>query len=393
MGEERRGYLYGLVAYVLWGFFPIYFKLLKPASPFEILAHRVIWSVVFVALLLAGMRNWRFVGRLMRDRRRLLGVSLAGLLIGVNWGTYIVGVNSSRVVETALGYFITPLVVVLLGVTVLRERLRRWQWAAVGIGAVAVAVLTVDYGHLPYIALMLAASFGSYSLVKKRLNLPPAESLFVESAVLAVPAFVFLIWLNVTGEATVGHVSVAHTVLIVGSGIATAIPLLLFAGATNRVPLVGLGILQYVAPIIQLFVGVLIYHEPMPAARLAGFALVWAALIIFTADGLRNARKTARVRKANAQEAAAAEDANAQKGAAAEEANAQKGAAAEDANAQKGAAAEEANAQKGAAAEKANALEGAGGENASALEDGRAKRAAADPTAATVESAAALPPL
>ncbi|MEV6631415.1 EamA family transporter RarD [Actinoplanes sp. NPDC051470] len=305
MTEERRGYLYGLSAYVLWGFFPIYFKLLRPSSPFEILAHRVIWSVVFVALVLAVMRNWRFLGRLMRDRRRLLGVMLAGLLIGVNWGTYIVGVNSSRVVETALGYFITPLVVVLLGVTVMRERLRRWQWLAVGIGAVAVAALTIDYGRLPYIALILAASFGSYSLIKKRLNLPPAEGLFVESAVLALPALGFLTWLGLTGEATVGHVSAGHTVLIVLSGVATAVPLILFAGAANRVPLVGLGIMQYVAPIIQLAVGVLIYHEPMPAARLAGFTLVWAALIIFTVDGIRNARRTAKIKRAAAGPAAA----------------------------------------------------------------------------------------
>jgi chloramphenicol-sensitive protein RarD len=298
MTEERRGYLYGLAAYVLWGFFPIYFKLLQPSTPFEILAHRVVWSVVFVALVLAVMRNWRFLRQLARDRRRLLGVLAAGLLIGVNWGTYIVGVNSSRVVETALGYFITPLVVVLLGVTVMRERLRVWQWVAVGIGAVAVAVLTVDYGHLPYIALMLAASFGSYSLIKKRLGLPPAEGMFVESAVLAVPALGYLAWLNLTADGTVGHVSALHTVLIVLSGVATVIPLMLFAGAANRVPLVGLGILQYVAPIIQLAVGVLIYHEPMPAARLAGFALVWTALIVFTVDGLRGARRTAKERRA-----------------------------------------------------------------------------------------------
>ena len=160
MGEERRGYLYGLTAYVLWGFFPIYFKLLKPSPPLEILAHRVIWSVLFISLLLLAMRNWGFIKRLVRDRRLLGGITLAGLLIGVNWATYIYGVNSSRVVETALGYFITPLVVVLLGVTVQHERLRVWQWVAVGIGALAVAVLTVDYGHLPYVALLLAASFG-----------------------------------------------------------------------------------------------------------------------------------------------------------------------------------------------------------------------------------------
>jgi len=308
MGEERRGYLYGLTAYVLWGFFPIYFKLLRPAPPLEILAHRVLWSVLFISLLLLAMRNWRFVGRLVRDRRLLGGVTLAAVLIGMNWATYIYGVNSSRVVETALGYFITPLVVVLLGVTVQAERLRAWQWAAVGTGALAVAVLTVDYGRLPYIALVLAASFGSYSLVKKRLGLPPAEGLFVESAVLAVPALGYLAWLNAAGGAEFGHVSVGHTLLMVLSGLFTAVPLLLFAGAANRVPLVGIGILQYVAPILQLGCGVLIFHEPMPAARLAGFGLVWIALIIFTVDGIRGAR-AARGRTAAGPAAATAEPA------------------------------------------------------------------------------------
>jgi chloramphenicol-sensitive protein RarD len=298
MSEERRGYLYGFLAYTLWGFFPIYFKLLEPSPPLEILAHRVIWSVLFVGLLLTAMRNWAFVGRLIRDPRLLLGITLAGFLIGVNWATYIIGVNSSRVVETALGYFITPLVMVLLGVVVQRERLRAWQWAAVGIGGVAVAVLTVDYGHLPYIALVLAASFGSYSLVKKRLGLPPAQGLFVESSVLALPALAYLGYLNVTGGAKFGHVSAGHTTLMVLSGVATAVPLLMFAASANRVPMVGLGILQYVAPILQLGCGVLIFHEPMPAARLAGFGLVWIALVIFTVDGLRGARATQKQRTA-----------------------------------------------------------------------------------------------
>jgi chloramphenicol-sensitive protein RarD len=291
MGDERRGYLYGLVAYGMWGFFPIYFKLLQPSSPLEILAHRILWSVVFISLLLTAMRNWRFLSGLIRDRRLLLGVIAAGVLIGVNWATYIVGVNSSRVVETALGYFITPLVLVLFGVTVQRERLRPWQWIAVGVGGIAVAVLTVDYGHLPYIALLLAASFGSYSLIKKRLSLPPAEGLFVETTVLALPALAYLGYLNATGGARFGQVSAVHTTLMVFAGVATAIPLLLFAASANRVPLVGLGILQYVAPILQLACGVLLFHEPMPAARLAGFALVWTALIVFTLDGIRAARK------------------------------------------------------------------------------------------------------
>ncbi|RSM48883.1 EamA family transporter RarD [Actinoplanes sp. ATCC 53533] len=292
MGEERRGYLYGLTAYVLWGFFPIYFKLLAPSPPLEILAHRVIWSVLFIGVVLLVARNRHFLGRILRDRRLLGGITLAAVLIGVNWATYIYAVNSSRVVETALGYFITPLLVVVLGVTVQRERLRLWQWIAVGFGGLAVAVLTVDYGHLPYIALTLAASFGSYSLIKKRLSLPPAEGLFVESAVLAVPALGYLSWLNATGSAEFGHVSAAHTALMLLSGVATAVPLLLFAGAANRVPLVSIGILQYVAPILQLACGVLLFHEPMPPARLAGFGLVWIALIIFTVDGLRGARAT-----------------------------------------------------------------------------------------------------
>jgi chloramphenicol-sensitive protein RarD len=306
MSDERRGYLYGLTAYTLWGFFPLYFKLLQPSPPLEILSHRIVWSVLFVALLLAVMRNWAFLGRLVRTPRLLAGISVAAVLIGINWGTYIAAVNSSRVVETALGYFITPLVSILLGVTVLRERVRAWQWVAIGVGVLAVGILTVDYGHLPYVALTLAASFGCYGLIKKRMSLPPAEGLFVESSVLALPALAYLTWLNLSGGAEFGHVSGTHTMLMLVSGVATAVPLLLFAGAANRVPLVGLGILQYVAPILQLACGILIFHEPMPPARLAGFGLVWLALIIFTVDGIRNARIAARERAAAGATAATA---------------------------------------------------------------------------------------
>ncbi|MER7330653.1 MULTISPECIES: EamA family transporter RarD [unclassified Micromonospora] len=298
MTPLRLGYLYGFGAYLLWGFFPLYFKLLQPAGPLEILAHRVVWSVAFVALLLAAMRNVGFLRALVRRPRALAGIGAAAALIAVNWGAYIYGVSSERVVETALGYFINPLVVVLLGVTVLRERLRPAQWAALGIGGLAVAVLTVDYGRLPYLALVLALSFAGYGLVKKRLGLPAAEGLFVESAVLALPALAYLGWLTASGDATFGHVSVGHTALLVSAGAATAIPLLLFAGAANRLPFTGLGMLQYLAPILQLGCGVLIFHEPMPPARLAGFALVWAALIVFTVDALRQSRRTRAARRA-----------------------------------------------------------------------------------------------
>ncbi|MEU4778688.1 EamA family transporter RarD [Micromonospora sp. NPDC023633] len=292
MTPLRLGYLYGFLAYLLWGFFPLYLRLLRPAGSMEILAHRIVWSVLFVALLLAAMRNVGFLRALLRRPRALAGIGVAAALIAVNWGTYIYGVNSDRVVETALGYFINPLVVVLLGVTVLRERLRPTQWVALGIGGLAVAVLTVDYGRLPYLALVLAFSFAGYGLAKKQLGLPAAEGLFVESAVLAVPALAYLGWLTATGDGTFGQVSVGHTVLLVSAGAATAIPLLLFAGAANRLPLTGLGMIQYLAPILQLGCGVLIFHEPMPPARIAGFALVWVALIVFTVDAVRHARRT-----------------------------------------------------------------------------------------------------
>jgi chloramphenicol-sensitive protein RarD len=288
VSDLRLGYLYGFGAYLLWGFFPLYIRLLKPTGAVEILAHRVIWSAVFVALLLAGARNWRFLRSLAHRPRVLGGIAVAAALIGVNWGAYIYGVNSERVVETSLGYFITPLVTVLLGVVALRERLRAMQRAAVAIGAAAVVVLTADYGRPPYIALTLAASFGSYGLVKKRLGLPAAEGLLVESGVLTLPALAYVTWLTAHGDARFGDAG--HTALLVLAGAVTAIPLLMFAGAANRVPLIGLGILQYIAPVLQLAIGVLIFHEPMPPARLAGFALVWAALVVFTADSIRYSR-------------------------------------------------------------------------------------------------------
>jgi chloramphenicol-sensitive protein RarD len=292
----RRGYLLGVAAYVCWGFFPLYWKLLRPASATEILAHRIVWSLVFVALVLAVARRWAFLAALARRPRTVAGIATAALLISINWGTYIYGVNSDQVVETSLGYFINPLVTVALGVLVLRERLRGGQVLALGFGTLAVAVLTVDYGRLPVIALTLAVSFALYSLVKKQLGLPPAEALFVESAILAAPALAYLAWLATRGQLVFGTVSAGHTALLMLGGAVTAIPLLLFAGAANRIPLSGLGLLQYIAPILQLACGVLVFGEPMPPARLAGFALVWLALVVFTWDGVRNARRLSRTR-------------------------------------------------------------------------------------------------
>ncbi|MEV6491164.1 EamA family transporter RarD [Actinoplanes sp. NPDC051633] len=289
MSQTRLGYLYGIGAYTIWGFMPLYIKLLRPAGPVEVLAHRVLWSVVAVAVVLFAVRGWRRL-RLVTERPNALRTAaLAAGVLAVNWGIYIYGVQTDRVVETALGYFITPLVVVLLGVGFLGERLRAAQRAAVGIGGAAVAVLTVVYGHIPYIAVSVALSFAGYGLLKKRLGLPAAQGLFIESAVLALPVLAYVGWLTWRGESTFAAISPGHTALLVAAGAITAVPLLMFAGAANRIPLTGLGMLQYITPILQLGFGVLLFDEPMPPARLAGFALVWAALAVFTIDGIRHA--------------------------------------------------------------------------------------------------------
>ncbi|WBB77944.1 EamA family transporter RarD [Micromonospora sp. WMMD882] len=294
MTGSRVGYLYALGAYLAWGFYPLYLRLLRPTGPVEVLAHRIVWSMVVLALLLAALRRAAVLRDLLRRPRALAGVTVAAVLIAVNWGVYTYGVDSEQVVETALGYFVNPLVSVLLGVAVLRERMRPAQWVAVGVGGLAVAVLTADYGRPPWLALVLALSFGGYGLVKKRLALPAAEGMFVETAVLVLPAVGWLGWLLFSGGLTFGRVSAGHTALLVLTGAVTAGPLLCFAGAANRLPLTTLGMMQYLTPTLQLGCAVLVFREPMPPARLAGFALVWAALVVFSVDALRQARQRPR---------------------------------------------------------------------------------------------------
>jgi chloramphenicol-sensitive protein RarD len=288
VSQARSGFVAGVAAYLLWGLFPLYWPLLEPAAAVEILAHRIVWSVVVLAAVLTATSGFRWVWHLGRRRTLLLG--LASVLITVNWGTYIYGVNSEHVVETSLGYFINPLVTVALAVTLLRERLRRAQWAAVAIAALAVAVLTIDYGRPPYIALTLACSFGLYGLVKKRVGVDGAQSLAVETAFLVLPALGYLIWLGATGAGTFTSDGAGHAALLAGGGIATAVPLILFGVSAIRVPLTTLGLLQYLAPVMQFLIGVLVYGESMPLSRLAGFALVWVALVVFTVDAVGNLR-------------------------------------------------------------------------------------------------------
>jgi chloramphenicol-sensitive protein RarD len=284
----------GLGAYLLWGVFPLYFPLLEPAGGLEIVAHRIAWSLLFIALLLTVRRGWTQVRAIVVDRRALLVLAAAAVLIAANWLVYVYAVNSGHVVEASLGYFINPLVSVVLGVLVFSERLRRLQWVAVGIAVLAVVVLTVDYGRPPWIALTLAASFGLYGMMKKLVRVEAAPGLFVETAVVFVPALVVTGVLEANGNAAFGHAGVGHAFLLVSSGLATAIPLLLFAAATRRVPLSTVGLLQYVTPLLQLSIGVFVYGEPMPPARLAGFAVVWIALAVFTADSLRQAHSNRR---------------------------------------------------------------------------------------------------
>jgi chloramphenicol-sensitive protein RarD len=291
--DDRSGLAAGVGAYLLWGLFPLYWPLLEPAAPVEILAHRIAWSLVFLAGLLALTRGFRWLRRL--DRRQVKLLAIAAVLITVNWGMFIYGVNSGHVVEASLGYFINPLVTVALAVTVLHERLRVAQRTAVAIAAVAVVVLTVDYGRPPWIALTLAFSFAVYGLVKKRAGVDGAESLAVETAFLVMPAIAYLVWLGADAQGTFTSEGAGHAALLAAGGIATAVPLILFGAAAIRIPLATVGLLQYLAPVLQFLIGVAIYDEAMPLSRLAGFALVWLALVVFTVDAVRAAREGARV--------------------------------------------------------------------------------------------------
>nr|WP_243731664.1 EamA family transporter RarD [Nocardioides ochotonae] len=293
--EHRRGLLFGAAAYLMWGAFPLYFPLLEPAGAVEILAHRVVWSAVTMGVIVLVLRRVGAVRAVLADRRSTLLLGLAAVVISVNWVTYIWGVNNGRVVEASLGYFINPLVTVLMGVMLLGERLRPLQWGAIGVAATAVAVLTWDYGHPPYVALVLAFSFGSYGLIKKTVGVGAIESLTVETALLAPLATAYLVVLGVGGTAQLGQHGIGHVLLFMSAGVVTAVPLLCFGAAATRIPMVTLGLLQYLTPVLQFACGVLIFGEQMPPARWAGFALVWLALAVFTVEALRHRQRQLRL--------------------------------------------------------------------------------------------------
>ena len=291
--HRKSGLIYAISAYVLWGILPIYFLSLVPASAWEIVAWRVVFSLAFCAIALTVTRTWGAFGRLLRDRRVVFTMGLAGALIYVNWQTYVLATVSGHVVEAALGYFINPIVTVFLGVIVQRERLRIAQWVAVGVSVVAVIVLAVGYGQVPWIALILAFSFGFYGLIKKRVGdlVDAVSGLTLETMWLTPVAIVQLIVVGVTAGLTIGTEGPWHAVLLVGAGVITAVPLLFFAAASRRLPLVYMGFIQYFAPFIQFLVGVVVLHEAMPPERWIGFGIVWLALVILSVDMIVAARQ------------------------------------------------------------------------------------------------------
>jgi chloramphenicol-sensitive protein RarD len=294
--ERTLGGIYAFSAYVLWGFMPLYFLTLAPMGPFEVVSWRILFSLVFCAILLTVLRAWGKLIAILRTPRLVLWTIVAGLLIYVNWQVFLISTLTGHVIEGSLGYFINPIVTVLLGVLVLKERLRVAQWVAIGIAAVAVGVIVVGYGAFPWIALTLAASFGTYGLVKKQIgpSVDAVSGLTLESLWLAPVAIVQAIVVAVTGGLMFGSVSPGHTALVTLAGVVTAVPLLFFAAGARRSSLTVIGLLQFAAPILQFITGAWILGEPMPLERWIGFGLVWLALVVLSVDSLRAARRSKR---------------------------------------------------------------------------------------------------
>ena len=282
----QTGMLFAATAYALWGVFPLYFKALQDIPPIEIMLHRIVWSLAFVMMVLAWRRQWAWIGETMRRPKVLAGFALSAVLLSSNWFIYIWAVNNGQIIDASLGYFINPLVNVLLGFLLLRERLRPGQWAAVALAAAGVAWLTWQGGHLPWIGLVLAATFGTYGLLRKTALLGPLEGLSLETLLLFPLALAYLIVLTVNGHNAFIGAPASSQWLLVAAGPITAIPLLLFAAGARRIPLSVLGLLQYIGPSLQLLLGVWLYHEPFGGGRLIGFVVIWSALAVYSLEGL-----------------------------------------------------------------------------------------------------------
>lgn len=303
--EPRRGMIFGFLAYGSWGVLPVYFRALEEASPLEILAQRILWSVFFCILWWAWKRDFGWFIRVWRTPRKAGLLTLAAYVLAVNWGVYIYAVDIGNVLEASLGYFINPLMMVLVGVLVLKERMTPLQWIAIGFGTMAVLIISIDYGRLPWIALTLATSFTIYGVIKKQLgsNISALQTMTFESVMLAPFAVGVLIWIKAGADnLTFGNEGWLHTFLLIFLGLATILPLTAFTAAATRLPLVTMGMLQFLAPVGQFLVAVLVFNEEVPAARWIGFAFVWAALVLLTIDSFR--RSHARRKSLRAQRAA-----------------------------------------------------------------------------------------
>ena len=285
--RHSRGLAYGVSAYAVWGLFPLYWPLLKPAGALEILAHRMVWSLVFLAFVDAARRNWSDIRKVLVTPRTRNLLAFAAVLISVNWGLYIWAVNSDHVIDASLGYFINPLINIALGVIIFRERLRRLQWVAVGVAALGVSWLTWDAGSLPWIGLALGLSFGSYGMVKKVANVDAVESLTAETLLLLPLSVGYLVWAEVNGTAAFAHAGFWQALWSVMAGVVTAIPLLAFGAAAIRIPYSTMGIMQYMTPTMQFLIGLFVFKEDMSPGRWLGFGVIWVALGIFSFDALR----------------------------------------------------------------------------------------------------------
>ena len=288
--EHSIGLINGFIAYIIWGAVVLYWPYLAPAQPLEILAHRVLWSLLFVAVILIYQKRIVSLRVVLKNPRLMKLLTMASLLIGFNWGLFIWATMNDHVLDSSLGYYITPLLNVALGVFFFKEKLRRMQWIAIGIAAFAVLFITIALGVLPWVALSLATSFAMYGYVKKLANVEALESLMIETLILTPVAIGYLIWLQFNGGSTFLAYGLDHTLWLASAGIVTAIPLLAFGVAIVRLPLTTLGMLQYIGPTVQFFVGIWVMQEPMPQERFIGFAITWVALVILTVDALRNRR-------------------------------------------------------------------------------------------------------
>lgn len=296
--EIRQGTIYGFLAYFSWGVLPLYFHALAPASALEILTHRIVWSLLFCLILCLIRNDFSWVPLLLQNPRRLLLLTAAAIFLAINWGVYIYAVTDNNVVESSLGYFINPILLVLMGVIILKERLRRLQWAAVGLATVAVLVISIDYGRLPWIALALATSFATYGYIKKLVgaNIGALPSMTIETVILAPFAIATIVWIEMSGDGTFLTEGMSHTSMLLSTGVITAVPLILFAAAARRVPLVTMGLLQFLAPVLQFISGVFLLGEAVPLSRWIGFTIVWIALAMLTTDIIRHTQTERRHR-------------------------------------------------------------------------------------------------